>query len=496
MSKRDLSKESYERASDLARKVPSRISEIRDILSRVRREGDLAFEVQKDLYGLLLAAPDAVAEGEIISAYDQGLADVEREGQLKLERAWRMDLEDDLAFDVLVDGSHGQIIAATRSGPDAKVRSGGVLALRISDGGKVWSYRMKRNWAPWQPTLGEHHLFFTEDYQGDRDMFDSNPSIYALSLTAGEIAWKGSVGSGADVEQLRGVFESLLLANISDSQGCALVAFDSGTGIERWRYPSSYYRMMGKLFLPVGDVLFAQYRERQVGWFSQTGKLRKKIALRFPKKDEGFIDHVHADAGTTYVCVWGMWHDWEKGEAFEEGDSATAIYAVGNEDKSVRWSLRLKEAADVRVQSVFSHGKNVYFCGETFTVVVDKETGEVVKEWPFQVYHVAGRMIFRSSRKDRFSKDPFAFYACSAATGKIRWQRENFDLLAAQSGILVGRVGDDLVLLDEKTGKERASFGSPTPREVQFVTKDSFLVVSRYSSWRESLSLFRIGGEV
>ncbi len=492
MSKRDLSKESYRRAADYARKFPSRISEVREVLLRVRRKfGQLEFEVQSDLYDLLLTTQDRNDQGKILRAYQEGLNDVEQEGRLKLKQAWRADFGDDWVFDVFVDGSHGQIIVVTRSGSEAKTRNGGVYGLRISDGGQAWTYRMKKNWAPWQPYLGHHHLFFTEDYCGNRDSFDPNPYIYSLSLATGEIDWKETLGKDTDVKQLRGVFGSFLLANIHDDQGSTLVAVDSGAGMERWRYPS-YCRISGKLFLSLGDVLCAQYRDREIGWFSQRGKLLKKLTLRFPKKDEGFIDLAFADRDTIYVCVWDVWQNWDENTPVESSvqETATVAYAINKESRKVRWSLRPK-AVDVRFESVLPHGKKVYFCGENATVVADRETGEVVKEWPFQVLHVAGRLLFRSSRKSRFSDNPFVFYACSAGTAKVRWQRENFDLMTAENGLLVGRVEDELIVLDEKTGKERASFSLTDPRTVQFITKDSFLVVSR-----GSLRLFKLGGEV
>lgn len=497
MAKKKLHEESYQRAVDLARKFPSRIPEIREVFSRLRRESQLAFEVQKDLYGLLLATPDPGKQGEILNAYQQGLDDVEREGRLKLEQVWRVDFAGEWVFDTQIDGAYGQIVAITRPESESKSsRSGSVYCLRIADGSQVWIYRMKKNWAPWQSCLGQHRLFFSGDYCGDRDSSDSQHPLYAVSLETGKLAWKWSLGKHGEVKQVRGLFGDLVLVNgigWGTDVGDILVALNTKTGEERWCYPS-HLHIGGELFLPLENVLCLQYRDREIGWFSQSGKLLKKMALRFPKKDKGFIDLAYADEDTIYICVWDSWRDWDKGTPIEvfsaTSETATVVYAIGKDDRKVKWSLRPK-VPDVRFEAILPQGKTLYLCSKNATLVVDRETGEIVKEWPFQVLHVSGRLIFRSSRKSRFSDDPFTFFACSARTGKVRWERKNFEFLGAKNRLLFGKVGDALVILDEKTGKERASFGLPEPRGVQFVTKGSFLVKSR-----ESLRLFKLGGEV
>ena len=491
MVKKRPHEESYREAVEYARKFPSQIANMREILSELEQELDRPdFEIRSTLHSLLSGATTQAKREAVLRSYQQGLDEVDQEGRFELRRVWQVSFGDERISGVYLGGADDQVIVTTRTDKSKKT---GIYALRLENGRQRWVHRIKKNYAAWQPRLGQDLLFFTADYSGDRDSFSLRRPLYAISLRAGKLAWKWlpkkeEIG---DVRWIRGLFKDLLLIN---DEGHNLIALEAATGEERWCHPS-YCRIKGELFLTLGDVLCLQYRDREIGWFLQDGTPIKKRALRFPKKNEGFIDCVYTseDEDTVYVCLWGSWHVWDKRDpdAPPKSKSWSVVYGIGKYDAKIKWSLRPK-IKGWRCQRIFPRNKVLYLCGKGVALVVERETGEVVREWPYLVNHVAGKLFFHTDKPDSWSRDPFMFYA-RTPSGRLRWQRKNFELLDAEGGLLFGRVGNMLVVLDEKNGKERASISLESePREMVLVDRGSFLAVD--AEWKV-LSLFELSGE-
>jgi len=487
VSAKNLQEESRRKGLEYARQFPSRIADVREIFSKVANEvgqtGQSDFEVRSDLYLLLSEAPTPAQRNEVLRAYRDALDEVDREGRLDLQLAWQATFGGALLTEAIVDGPHGQILAVTVPKSESKESRGGVCALKISDGNRVWSHTSKKNFSPWLPVLGTDKLFFGDQYHGDSDFGDGPTShIWVLSLLNGALEWKMVAEEGISGARVLGLFNEQPIY-----LGDGLVVLDPSSGIERWKQ-ESFCPGGIKLFLPGKDALCMQYRKLEIGWFSPTGKLLKKLVLRGPKKDEegdeGQIDLALADADTIYACAWGSWRDWLNDKP-QPGTEATIIYAIDRKSRKIKWQT--PAITDARFLAVLPHGKVLYFCGESSSLAVDKETGKVKEELPYRVLHVGGKLIFHSTQKDRWDDGPFTFYACDLRTKKVRWQRNNFELLLTHNRMLIGRVGvKTLVVLDEKTGKELSAVAVRDPLAVTAVGDKEFLVRDR-----EALSMFR-----
>lgn len=457
----------FKTAVERARKYPSQIADIEAVVSMLTNEsGTSDFEVKAELYALMAKVSTSAEKIKVLQYYRQGLGAVAREGQINLREMWQAGFADERVKGVLVDRKLGQLIVSTS--PREKVKRAGIYALDLKDGKERWSAPMKKNQSAFNMHLGEFAVFFTTDSHSENEDQHHTSYLCALSLKNGSQVMKWSPENKGDggIERIEDIFGDLIL--VQGEWSSHLFALNTETQKEEWRANGSHPVILEDGFLISN--------KRELVWLDKNGLPQKKLKLSFPKRDQGYVSGFLENDGVIYVSVYDSWNTYNKDFSITKNHSHAVFYSVGKRDAKVQWAFT-PTTKEMRCKRIIPTGNLLYFCGIENTVVLARSNGKLVRELPYLVLYVSGKLFFHTDARNQFSESGFTFYARDTETNAVKWQRKNFELLETKNSLLFGRVENSLVILDEVTGKERANvaFGSE-PRQIGFVEDNIFWV--------------------
>ncbi|MFC1612229.1 hypothetical protein ACFL29_00030 [Patescibacteria group bacterium] len=454
----------YNRAVKLATAKPSQISVIKSTVEEVEGRLDtIEFQASAELYGLLNKAKSPHEQREILNAYFDGLLKVDEQNKITLIRVWNITCPDAGQFSrVMIDADKNLVIAPSNRNENSRQKNS-VYAFNLKTGKNQWAYELKRkNNEIWQIQIHNTMLFCLPGYSGESDDY-TDPPPFALLLETGELVWTYQPDKETleEIKHVCGVFDNCFILN-----GDGPVAVDTTTGEARWR-TKGYVRIHVHVYIPLANKLIIQTGDRKISWISPKGKISIERNLRFPKKNQGFIDAFYNNENEEefYVSVWGFDSDYDD-EGNELGNwEYSVIYAINKNNGKVR---KLAKLENMRCQKLVPINGLLYICGKDESWTVDRKVKKPAPPQKIErvLYKSNNGLLFCPSTLER-SPDELTFSVRDAKTNEVKWQRKDFQLLARSSKLLFGREekrGNDryrttyhnFVILDQETGKEMA----------------------------------------
>ncbi|MBU1180422.1 PQQ-binding-like beta-propeller repeat protein [Patescibacteria group bacterium] len=411
--------------------------------------GSNLFHIRAELYSLLGTAKTNDEQFALLQSYMQGLDDVGAKGRINLWLIWsHFEKRGIYPRPIIQDGY--VIFFDNLDDDDRKAGSAKIHRIDMATGKTVWSYTFKRKKiGAFQHYIVGKYLFCRPQYLGDSDSA-ANPQPFCLDTETGNLLWEyRQKGDRYGIEQLMGAFQNLFIA----STWAGVVAINPKTGKIEWEIKADAHNC-GDI-ISSEEQLIIKTKEREVSWVSPKGKVFKKCKLPFPIKDEGYIyAYRMADDGEClYLAVRG--HDYS--DTYRE-KSVTIIYKI---NKSTGKKERVARLDDFLCWGMVLAGKTLYVSDEERSYAIDLGSSNRPVEMPYYIWAENNGDLLCVNKQHPILETPQL--TIMGERGSL-WTRDGVYPLAVSKNLIFceerppdsSNRGKNLVILDQKTGKELA----------------------------------------